>query len=42
VGREIEVTSTNARIEGGDYCLFVDGAWNCAGESCSNPKHRLN
>jgi hypothetical protein len=30
------------RIESGDYCFFVDGAWNCAGESCSNPNHHVN
>jgi hypothetical protein len=23
----------------GDHCLFVDSAWNCVGDRCSNPNH---
>jgi hypothetical protein len=34
-----EVTSPNSSIDGGDYCLFVDGGWCCAGKSCNNPTH---
>jgi hypothetical protein len=34
-----EAKSSNSNIDGGDYCLFVDGVWNCAGKSCSSPQH---
>jgi hypothetical protein len=30
----------NSHIDGGNYCLFVDGEWNCVGERCSNGGHR--
>jgi hypothetical protein len=36
-----ERTIANLRIDSDDYCLFVDGEWNCAGERCSNQSHRL-
>jgi hypothetical protein len=41
VSRDNEASGINVRIESGDYCFFVDGAWNCAGESCSNPNHHV-
>jgi hypothetical protein len=30
--------STGAHFTSGDHCFFVDGAWNCTGDRCSNPK----
>jgi hypothetical protein len=32
----------NSQIDSDNYCLFVDGGWNCAGEECSNRSHHLS
>jgi hypothetical protein len=29
-------------IDSGNYCLFIDGGWNCAGGQCSNRSHRVS
>jgi hypothetical protein len=34
--------STDEHFTSGDHCFFVDGAWNCTGDRCSNPKHHVS
>jgi hypothetical protein len=33
---------TIADIDSENYCLFVGGRWNCAGELCSIRSHRVS
>jgi hypothetical protein len=34
--------TANRKIDSGNYCLFVDGGWNCAGDLCSIRSHRVS
>ncbi len=34
--------STDAHFTSGDHCFFVDGARNCTGDRCNNPKHHVS
>jgi hypothetical protein len=37
-----EPAISDVRMDSGNYCLFVDGEWNCEGEQCSNQSHRMS
>jgi hypothetical protein len=35
-----EQAVASSQIDSDNYCLFVDGEWNCGGEGCSSRSHR--